>query len=80
MAELPPSMTPPLCGPPRPRERGERPLLVLLHGYGADERDLFGLVAVPAPGVRRRRRPRAARAAVARARVLVVPDRGPRQP
>lgn len=23
---------------------GERPLLVLLHGYGADERDLFGLV------------------------------------
>jgi len=26
-------------------ERSERPLLVLLHGYGADERDLFGLVA-----------------------------------
>ena len=25
-------------------ERDERPLLVLLHGYGADERDLFGLV------------------------------------
>lgn len=25
-------------------ERGDRPLLVLLHGYGADERDLFGLV------------------------------------
>ena len=24
-------------------ERAERPLLVLLHGYGADERDLFGL-------------------------------------
>jgi phospholipase/carboxylesterase len=24
-------------------ERGERPLLLLLHGYGADERDLFGL-------------------------------------
>lgn len=23
---------------------GDRPLLVLLHGYGADERDLFGLV------------------------------------
>lgn len=27
-----------------PGERGDRPLLVLLHGYGADERDLFGLV------------------------------------
>lgn len=27
-----------------PAERGDRPLLVLLHGYGADERDLFGLV------------------------------------
>ena len=26
-------------------ERTGRPLLVLLHGYGADERDLFGLVA-----------------------------------
>ncbi|KAA9107874.1 alpha/beta hydrolase [Microbacterium rhizomatis] len=25
-------------------ERGDRPLLVLLHGYGADERDLFALV------------------------------------
>lgn len=25
-------------------ERSGRPLLVLLHGYGADERDLFGLV------------------------------------
>ncbi|MCR2763178.1 alpha/beta hydrolase-fold protein [Microbacterium sp. zg.B48] len=25
-------------------ERAGRPLLVLLHGYGADERDLFGLV------------------------------------
>ncbi|SFR93975.1 phospholipase/carboxylesterase [Microbacterium sp. cf046] len=25
-------------------DRGDRPLLVLLHGYGADERDLFGLV------------------------------------
>jgi phospholipase/carboxylesterase len=24
-------------------ERGERPLLLMLHGYGADERDLFGL-------------------------------------
>lgn len=27
-----------------PEERTGRPLLVLLHGYGADERDLFGLV------------------------------------
>ncbi len=27
-----------------PAERAGRPLLVLLHGYGADERDLFGLV------------------------------------
>lgn len=28
-----------------PLERGGRPLLVLLHGYGADERDLFGLAS-----------------------------------
>ena len=27
-----------------PGERGDRSLLLLLHGYGADERDLFGLV------------------------------------
>lgn len=27
-----------------PADRADRPLLVLLHGYGADERDLFGLV------------------------------------
>jgi len=27
-----------------PEERADRPLLVLLHGYGADENDLFGLV------------------------------------
>lgn len=27
-----------------PEDRAARPLLVLLHGYGADERDLFGLV------------------------------------
>ena len=27
-----------------PADRDDRPLLVLLHGYGADERDLFGLV------------------------------------
>lgn len=27
-----------------PSERAERPVLVLLHGYGSDERDLFGLV------------------------------------
>jgi phospholipase/carboxylesterase len=28
-----------------PHDRAGRPLLVLLHGYGADERDLFGLAA-----------------------------------
>ncbi|PVE73105.1 alpha/beta hydrolase [Microbacterium testaceum] len=27
-----------------PSERGDRPVLVLLHGYGSDEHDLFGLV------------------------------------
>uniref|UniRef100_UPI003F7437F0 hypothetical protein n=1 Tax=Enterococcus faecium TaxID=1352 RepID=UPI003F7437F0 len=27
-----------------PAERAGRPLLVLLHGYGSNERDLFGLV------------------------------------
>ena len=27
-----------------PAERAGRPLLVLLHGYGSDENDLFGLV------------------------------------
>ncbi len=27
-----------------PEERADRPLLVLLHGYGADEHDLFGIV------------------------------------
>lgn len=27
-----------------PEERAGRPLLVLLHGYGSEERDLFGLV------------------------------------
>jgi phospholipase/carboxylesterase len=30
-------------------ERSRRPLLVLLHGYGADERDLFGLVSYLPP-------------------------------
>ena len=30
-------------------ERADRPLLVLLHGYGADERDLFGLAAYLPP-------------------------------
>ena len=30
-------------------ERGKRPLLLLLHGYGADERDLFGLTAYLPP-------------------------------
>lgn len=32
-----------------PVERDARPLLVLLHGYGADERDLFGLAAYLPP-------------------------------
>jgi len=27
-----------------PEERGDRPVLLLLHGYGSDEHDLFGLV------------------------------------
>lgn len=27
-----------------PTERAERPVLVLLHGYGSEEGDLFGLV------------------------------------
>lgn len=27
-----------------PERRGDRPVLVLLHGYGSDEHDLFGLV------------------------------------
>jgi phospholipase/carboxylesterase len=27
-----------------PAERGDRPVLLLLHGYGSDEHDLFGLV------------------------------------
>lgn len=30
-------------------ERADRPLLVLLHGYGADEHDLFGLAAYLPP-------------------------------
>ncbi len=33
-----------------PADRAGRPLLVLLHGYGADERDLFGLVPYLPPG------------------------------
>ena len=32
-------------------DRGGRPLLVLLHGYGADEHDLFGLVPFLPPGI-----------------------------
>lgn len=32
-----------------PADRAGRPLLVLLHGYGADERDLFGLVSYLPP-------------------------------
>lgn len=33
-----------------PADRTGRPLLVLLHGYGADERDLFGLAGGFPPG------------------------------
>lgn len=33
-----------------PGDRDGRPLLVLLHGYGADEQDLFGLVPYLPPG------------------------------
>ncbi|GAA1706679.1 dienelactone hydrolase family protein [Microbacterium sediminicola] len=32
-------------------ERAGRPMLVLLHGYGSDERDLFGLVPYLPPGL-----------------------------
>ena len=41
---LRPSMPTSCSGRPPPEERAGRPLLVLLHGYGADEHDLFGLV------------------------------------
>ncbi|MGB4137703.1 MAG: alpha/beta hydrolase-fold protein [Microbacterium sp.] len=34
-----------------PGERAGRPLLVLLHGYGADEHDLFGLVPYLPEGI-----------------------------
>lgn len=34
-----------------PEERGDRPVLVLLHGYAADERDLFGLVPYLPDGI-----------------------------
>ncbi|WP_243229726.1 alpha/beta hydrolase [Microbacterium sp. CIAB417] len=34
-----------------PGERSGRPLLVLLHGYGADEHDLFGLVPFLPEGI-----------------------------
>ena len=33
------------------RDRGDLPLLVLLHGYGADEHDLFGLVPYLPAGI-----------------------------
>ena len=42
--DQPPSTTPSRSGPPSPASAPGRPLLVLLHGYGADESDLFGLV------------------------------------
>ncbi|WP_404431107.1 esterase [Microbacterium lacus] len=49
MVEIPGPETPPLDPvyvqwSAAPADRAGRPLLVLLHGYGADEHDLFGLV------------------------------------
>ena len=44
MAEIPALDSDAALWSAAPGERGDRPLLVLLHGYGADERDLFGLV------------------------------------
>jgi phospholipase/carboxylesterase len=43
MAEIPALDTDAALWSVAAAERGERPLLLLLHGYGADERDLFGL-------------------------------------
>ncbi|RZI96287.1 MAG: esterase [Microbacterium sp.] len=43
MSEIPPLDADAVIWSTPPAERAGRPLLVLLHGYGADERDLFGL-------------------------------------
>ena len=43
MAEIPALDTDAALWSVAAAERGERPLLLMLHGYGADERDLFGL-------------------------------------
>ncbi|GAA2001798.1 alpha/beta hydrolase [Microbacterium ulmi] len=45
MAELPPLDPSAMLWSGPPGERAGRPLLVLLHGYGADEGDLFALAA-----------------------------------
>lgn len=44
MTEIPPLDADTVLWSAMPDERAGRPLLVLLHGYGSDERDLFGLV------------------------------------
>jgi phospholipase/carboxylesterase len=44
MAEIPALEDAVVLWSAEPADRVDRPLLVLLHGYGADERDLFGLV------------------------------------
>ncbi len=46
MPEVPPLDPAPVLWSAAPGERAGRPLLVLLHGYGSEERDLFGLVPV----------------------------------
>lgn len=44
MAEIPALDSDAVLWSAEAADRADRPLLVLLHGYGADERDLFGLV------------------------------------
>jgi len=44
MIEIPPLSPAAVVWSAPPAERAGRPLLVLLHGYGSHERDLFGLV------------------------------------
>ena len=51
----PPSTIARCCGRQAGTMRAGRPLLVLLHGYGADEHDLFGLAPhLPPPSLSRR--------------------------
>jgi len=44
MIEIPPLDADAVLWNAAPADRGGRPLLVLLHGYGSEEHDLFGLV------------------------------------